>query len=86
MANATKQLANCMHTHCCSNRQKRDLFEELNINGNCAQFKNGQTSYYISNELPAQFEAESGGLDLKEMEKTQSEKEYVQDHFWNWIW
>ena len=66
MADATKQLVNCMHTHCCSNRQKRDLLEELDINGNCAQFRNGQTSYYTSNEMPSPFETDSGDHDLEE--------------------
>ena len=86
MADATKQIVNCMHNHCCSNRQKRDLFEELDINGNCAQFKNGQTSYYTSNEMPAQFEKESGNPELEKNENKESSQANIQDHFWTWIW
>ena len=87
MADATKQLVNCMHNHCCSNRQKRDLFEELDIDGNCAQFRNGQTSYYTSNEMPSPFETESGDQDLEEENQNkESNQANDQDHFWTWIW
>jgi len=46
MVDATKQIAQCLHSNCCSNRSKRTVFENF---GNCAQFKNGQTMYYNRN-------------------------------------